>query len=266
MKVKSTPNSASGLLLDIDGVLHVGDQALPGAAETLEALGEAEIPLRFITNTSTRTPEALGGKLRDMGLPVADAAIFSAVSAARRHLERSGARRIWPVVGDGIRPVFADWAIDTATPDCVLIGDIGPSWDHKLLERIFAALMQGAELVALHRNRFWQTGNGLRLDIGAYVAALEATTGRAATVVGKPDAAFFNLAAGDFDCPPSEVVVVGDDVDSDIGGAQAAGMRGLLVQTGKYRADFVARSETTPDGVIASIAELPGWLSGASVT
>lgn len=257
-------NRASGLLLDIDGVLHVGDEALPGAARTLEQLAEAGMPIRFITNTSTRTPGALGEKLRGMTLPVDDKDIFSAVSAARRHLERSGAGRIWPVVGDGIRSVFADWPIDTATPDCVLIGDIGPNWDHKLLERIFGALMQGGELVALHRNRFWQTGEGLRLDIGAYVAALEAATDRPATVVGKPDPAFFALAAADFDCAPSEIVVVGDDIDSDVGGAQAAGMRGLLVQTGKYRADFVARSEVTPDGVIASIKELSDWLSGQS--
>lgn len=258
-------DQASGLLLDIDGVLHVGDEALPGAAQALDTLSETGLPLRFITNTSTRTPEALGEKLRGMGLPVADSAIFSAVSAARRHLERSGARRIWPVVGDGIRPVFADWAIDTAAPDCVLIGDIGPSWDHKLLERIFGALMQGAELVALHRNRFWQTSKGLRLDIGAYVAALEAAIGRTATVVGKPDPTFFALAAADFDCSPAEVIVVGDDIDSDIGGARTAGMRGVLVRTGKYRADFVARSAVTPDAIIAGIAELPGWLSGETV-
>lgn len=262
MATESMRDRASGLLLDIDGVLHVGDEALPGAARTLEQLAEAGVPVRFITNTSTRTPEALGEKLRSMALPVNDKEIFSAVSAALRHLARSGAGRIWPVVGDGIRPVFADWPIDTANPDCVLIGDIGPSWDHKLLERIFGALMQGAELVALHRNRFWQTGNGLRLDIGAYVAALETATGRPATVVGKPDPAFFALAAADFDAAPSEIVVVGDDIDSDIGGAQAAGMRGLLVQTGKYRADFVARSGVTPDGVIAGIQDLPDWLSG----
>lgn len=262
MTAQSMPEKASGLLLDIDGVLHVGDEPLPGAAEALERLTETGLAVRFITNTSTRTPEALGERLRSMGLPVADAAIFSAVSAARRHLERSGAKRIWPVVGDGIRPVFTDWAIDTAAPDCVLIGDIGPSWDHKLLERIFAALMQGAELVALHRNRFWQTGKGLRLDIGAYVAALESATGLSATVVGKPDPAFFALAAADFECPPAEVVVAGDDIDSDVGGAQAAGMQGLLVQTGKYRPDFVARSPVNPDGVIASIAELPAWLAG----
>lgn len=258
-------DSVQGVLLDIDGVLHVDDAPLPGAGRTLEQLRDAGLPVRFVTNTSTRTAAQLGERLRTMGLDLPDRAIFSAVTAARRHLETRGARRVLFAVADAIRPEFSAFgAADGDDADCVLVGDIGERWDHALLERLFRALMAGAELVALHRNRYWQTTDGLRLDIGAYVAALEAATGRAATVVGKPDAAFFALAAGDMGVDPAHVLVVGDDIESDIGGAQGAGMRGVLVRTGKYRDALVARSEVRPDAIIDSIAALPGWLGLAN--
>jgi HAD superfamily hydrolase (TIGR01458 family) len=121
--------------------------------------------------------------------------------------------------------------------------------------------MNGAKLVAMHRNKYWQTENGLRMDIGAFVAGLEYVAGCEAMVIGKPSQEFFKLAIQSLGLPTPNVAMIGDDIEADVGGAQAAGLTGILVRTGKYRADTVARSTVRPDADLDSIADLPGWLS-----
>ncbi|MHA7835581.1 MAG: TIGR01458 family HAD-type hydrolase, partial [Algiphilus sp.] len=250
-------------LLDIDGVLHVGDTPVDGAVEALQWLRRQDIPHRFITNTSTRTPETLANTLSGMGIEVSADQLFSAVTATQRYLTQRGHRHPLLVLDDAVRASFGADDNEPDAPDCVVIGDIGSRWDHALLGRLFQALMQGAELIAMHRNRYWQSAEGLSLDIGCYVAGLEYAAQVEATVIGKPNATFFALAAADMARTPAQCVMVGDDIDSDIGGAQAAGMRGLLVQTGKYREDASQRASVTPEAVLPSIAALPDWLQSA---
>jgi len=259
----SKPPDIEAVLLDIDGVLHAGEEAVSGAVEALDALAGREIPHRFITNTSTRTPRQLADKLQAIGLDIPADRIFSAVTATQRYLAKQGHSRPMLVVDEGLHDLFNVDDPEPENPDAVVIGDIGPRWDHALLNRLFAALMQGAELVAMHRNRFWQAGHGLALDIGCYVAGLEYAADIEATVVGKPNAAFFQLAAADMEVDPTRCVMVGDDIESDVGGAQNAGMRGVLVQTGKYRNAAVQRSRVRPDATLPSIADLPAWLDKA---
>lgn len=121
-------------------------------------------------------------------------------------------------------------------------------------------MVNGAELIALHKNKFWQTQTGLRMDIGAFVAGLEYVTGKPATVIGKPAGAFFQMALQPLGLPVSHVAMVGDDIDSDVGGAQQVGLVGVLVKTGKYREDYVANSLVRPDMLIDSVADLLVYL------
>lgn len=120
--------------------------------------------------------------------------------------------------------------------------------------------MDGAELVALQKNRFWLTADGLSLDVGAFVAALEYATRRDAYVVGKPARAFFILPLDNLGVDADAAVMVGDDIESDIGGALDAGLRAVLVRTGKYRPDVAAASGIEPTAVVASIADVPPLL------
>jgi HAD superfamily hydrolase (TIGR01458 family) len=124
--------------------------------------------------------------------------------------------------------------------------------------------MDGAELIALQKNRFWMTPSGLSLDVGPFVTALEYAAATEAYVVGKPAPGFFDTTLATIPAEPWRSVMVGDDVESDIGGAQRAGLTGILVRTGKYRDDAVRASGVVPDAVIDSIADLPGLLARAS--
>ncbi|MBT8146530.1 MAG: TIGR01458 family HAD-type hydrolase [Gammaproteobacteria bacterium] len=250
----------SGILFDLDGVLYVGNQAIEGAIATLSWLRERQIPFRFITNTSTRSAADVAGKLNSMGFTIDADDIFSAVTATREFLLKHGSPSVHLLVRESLKADFAEFPQQQTVPDFVVVGDIGAAWDYQLLNRVFRELMAGARLVAMHMNKYWQTEQGLQMDIGAFVAGLEFVSGQQSTVIGKPSKDFFHLATESMGLDPEQVLVVGDDIENDIGGAQAAGLQGALVKTGKYRDILVKKSEITPNAIIQSIANLPTLL------
>jgi len=253
-----------GLLIDLDGVLYVGGEAIPGAREALDRLGETGIARRFVTNTTTRTAGEVAAKLADLGFQVELEEIFSPVVATRRFLERheGSAPSVHLLVRDSILPEFEDFPRDRAEPDYVIVGDIGAAWSYQLMNTAFRQLMKGAELIAMHRNKFFETEEGLHLDIGAFVAGLEYVTGNSARIIGKPSPDFFDLGIQSLGLPPEQIAMVGDDVDSDVGGGQAVGLNGVLVRTGKFRQGYVEESGVEPEAILDSIAGLPAWCKG----
>jgi HAD superfamily hydrolase (TIGR01458 family) len=210
-------------------------------------------------------------RLGDNGIDVSVGEVFTAVHAAVGWLKRRGVRVISPFVAeDALEDVkefelvggTAGEVASTQTPEAVVIGDIGDRWSHQLLNEAFRYVMDGSQLLALQRGRYWLGPTGLEIDAGSYVAALEYATGKAAVVCGKPNVEFFEAAIADLGLlthgrsADRPIVMVGDDLWSDIEGAQRAGLQGWLVRTGKFRQDVLESSAIVPDRVIASVAEL----------
>lgn len=186
---------------------------------------------------------------------------MTAPVAAATWLEERRARRILPVLH---RPTLRDlsqFQIDFQNPEYVLVGDLGDDWSVAILNEAFQALMSGAELVAIQKNRYWRQRNRLVLDAGAFVAALEFSSGKTATVVGKPSPQFFLAATEALGLPPDQVAMVGDDLEGDVEGARNAGLQGIAVRTGKYRPEDEQRAAAVSDMVLDSVADLPAWLS-----
>ena len=249
------------ILLDLDGTLYVGDSPISGAIECLATLRAQGIALRFLTNTTTKSQQQLIDQLRAMGFALGDDELISAPVAARIALEKLQQQagrplRIWPLVASAIQTDFSDFIHDEQQPDYVVLGDIGERWDLELINRLFNAMHGGAELIALHKGRFWQTSDGLKADIGFFVAGLEYVCSKQALIMGKPNRDFFQLILDSAGVAASETLMVGDDIDSDVGGAQQMGMRGCLVKTGKFRESYFAQSDVRPDWVLDSIAAL----------
>jgi HAD superfamily hydrolase (TIGR01458 family) len=247
-----------GFLFDLDGTLYVGDTPLPGAIEAIERLEEQEVPRRFLTNTTRFSRRELASRLEAMGFPIAPDEIFTAPLAAAGWLQDRGIQRISLYLPASTRADFQAFDDTAESPEAVVVGDLGAEWDFATLNRAFRQLLEGATLVALQRNRYWKTADGLTLDAGPFVAALEYAAGVDATVVGKPSAAFFRLAAASMGLAPELITVVGDDLPADVGGARAAGMRGVLVRTGKFREEELATSAIRPDGVAGNLLEAIG--------
>ena len=249
-----------GVLLDLDGTVYQAGSRIPGARRAVDAIRRSGLALRFATNTTRRPRSALAERLAALGIEAAVADIVTAPRAAAVWLAGRGARRVaFHMAGDTLRE-FSDFTVDDETPEAVVVGDLGPGWTFDRLNRAFRQVHGGARLVAMQKNRYWQTADGLTLDAGPFVAALEYATGQTATVAGKPSAAFFTSAADSMGLAPTDVVVVGDDIDTDVRGGMAAGAKGVLVRTGKFRTDDLDGPGRAPDAVIASIAEAPRLL------
>jgi HAD superfamily hydrolase (TIGR01458 family) len=254
-------HAIDGLLLDIDGVLLVSWEPIPGSIEAFEEIRRVGLPVCLITNTTTHPRTELAEILRGAGFSVEARQIVTAVTATAEHLRTSHAGASVFVLSDGDARDDMEGVSLVASPeeaDVIVLGGASDAFTYPTVTSVFRRLMDGAALVAMHRNFYWRTARGLELDAGAYVAGLEVASGVQAEVCGKPSAAYFHAALGVLGVPAERAAMVGDDVLNDVEGARAAGLIGVLVRTGKYRPG----DETVgaPDAVIDRLGDLPAWL------
>jgi HAD superfamily hydrolase (TIGR01458 family) len=248
------------VLLDLDGVLYVEDEPIAGAPEAVATLRDAGLSLRFVTNTTASPRRRILERLERLGFAVEPAELATPAALAVRHCLDAGHRRVALVMNEDVKEDFAALEEVSRGAGAVIVGDLGSAFGYDVLNRAFRLLMDGAELVALQRNRYWLTPGGLSLDVGPFVAALEYAAATTAHVVGKPAPAFFETILATAGATAAEAAMVGDDVESDVGGAQRAGLAGILVRTGKYREDAVRAAGVRPDATVDSIAAVPALL------
>jgi HAD superfamily hydrolase (TIGR01458 family) len=252
------------VLLDIDGVLTVSWQPVPGAVEAVARLRAAGFAIALVTNTTSRTRAWIAAALADAGFAIGAGDIFTAPAITAAYLAQHypGARCALLNSGDiaDDLPGVGIIADEDVTPDVVILGGAGPEFSYPALNRVFGYLLGGARLVAMGRNLYWRTGTGLQLDTGAFLPGLEQAAGVPAEVTGKPAAAFFATALAALGAGAAQTVMVGDDIEADVLAAQRHGLTGVLVRTGKYRPETHRGAASPPDHVLDSVADLPGLL------
>jgi HAD superfamily hydrolase (TIGR01458 family) len=254
--------NVQALLLDLDGVLYVEDEPVAGAREAVAELRERGLALRFVTNTTSRPRRLILDRLRRLGFEVAPGELSTPAALAVAHCIEHDRRRALLLVRDDVLEDFAELEAADEGVDAVVVGDLGEEFGYEVLNRAFGHVMDGAELIALQKNRYWLRPEGLALDVGPFVAALEYATRRDALVVGKPSKDFFAAILAGIPLEPSSAAMVGDDVETDVGGALDAGLAGILVRTGKYRDDALRAAGIVPTAVVDSIADVPALLDG----
>jgi HAD superfamily hydrolase (TIGR01458 family) len=253
----------AAILLDVDGVLHVSGAPIAGAAAAVRRLRADGHRIRFVTNSTTRSRAQIGEQLRTMGIEVEDEELQTTGAVAARALK---GKRVLALTMPGLLDDLEGLQLVGMNVDAVLLGgadegeETGRVFSYLNLNRAFHELEAGAELYCLHKNRWWQTADGARLDAGAFVAGLEYAADIEATVLGKPSNAYFAAALEALDAEAGLTWMIGDDLEGDIVGAHKHGMKTLLVRTGKFRPDDVERSSIQPDGIVSSIAQVPDWL------
>jgi HAD superfamily hydrolase (TIGR01458 family) len=257
----------AAILLDVDGVLHVSGAPIAGAAAAVRRLRADGHRIRFVSNTTTRSRAQIGDQLRAMGIEVDDDELQTTGAVAARVLK---GKRVLALTMPGLLDDLEGLQLVGMNVDAVLLGgadegeETGRIFSYLNLNRAFHELEAGADLYCLHKNRWWQTAEGARLDAGAFVAGLEYAAEIEATVLGKPSNAYFAAALDALNAEAGLAWMVGDDLETDIVGAHKHGMKTLLVRTGKFRPDDVERSQVQPDGIVSSIAQLPDWLENNS--
>jgi len=260
----SSSHAVRGVLFDMDGVLYNDERPIAGAVETVEWVQGHGIPHLFLTNTTSKCCAALSEKLLRLGIRSAETEILTPAAAAVEWLRTAPDGQIALFVRQSARREFAGLPClpDNAEHGAayVVVGDLGDLWDYRTLNRAFRLLHNNpkAELIALGMTRYWLASDGLSLDVAPFVVALEHAAGRDALVFGKPAARFFLAAAERLGLDGRDILMVGDDLETDVGGAQAAGLKGALVKTGKFHPSDL-EATIRPDAVFDSIADLPNW-------
>ncbi len=248
-----------GVLLDVGGVVYVGDTALPGAVDAVAKLKAAGLPVRCVTNT-TRTPLwGIVDRLRGMGLDITAEDVFTPARAARSYIEE---HKLVPhlIVHPALRE---DLAVDTpGSRKAVVVADAADGFTYAALNAAYRELNRGAEFLALAANRtFMDEDHELSMDVGAFVAALEYASGQKAVVLGKPSPEFYASAVSSLGCDMADAVMIGDDAEADVAGALSAGVgAGVLVQTGKYATGDEEAHKPSPTYIARDLANAVDWV------
>nr|XP_032818504.1 phospholysine phosphohistidine inorganic pyrophosphate phosphatase isoform X1 [Petromyzon marinus] len=263
----------AGLLLDINGVLYDGGGAgggvaIAGSVDAVSRIKQSGLKLRFCTNETQVTREGLALKLQRLGYAVDAGEIVAPAPAARQLLQQRGLRPhlllhrahtacILYVKRQSLNDVLPEFdGLDVSDPNCVVLGDAAEFFTYDSLNEAFRVLL-GLEtpvLLSLGRGRYYKETDGLKLDVGAYMKALEYACDVEAEVVGKPSKSFFMAAVNDMGLTPSQVLMIGDDIVNDVGGAQLCGISALQVRTGKFMPSDEHHPSVKADGVVDNLA------------
>ena len=255
-----------GVLLDISGVIYVGDKLLPGALDAINRLRTANLSVRYVTNTTSTSKRSILAKITGLGVDMNADELFTPAQAACALIKREKARPHLLINPD----LMEDFAsVRDANQDgdtVVVIGDAGEDLNYQNLNAAFHQLRDGAGFLALAANRTFKDDDGeVSLDTGAFVAALEFASQRKPIVLGKPAKEFFHSAVAHMQCSPGEAVMVGDDAEADVAGAISAGLgAGVLVRTGKYSPGAEAAVDPQPTAVVDDLSGAVDWILGAN--
>ncbi len=261
------PHTISGFLIDVDGVLRIGGRTIAGAPEALAWLRGEGIPFRLLTNSTTSSRASLAANLRARGFPVDEFEIFTAAYATAAYVgERFRGVPCYLLstgdASDDFRAAGIDLVGPDGTPDAsvVVIGGAEHELTYARLNHAYRLLLNGAKLIAMHRNVAWRTEEGMTLDSGPFIEAIARAAGVRVTTVGKPSPAFFRQAMRDIALPAGRLAMIGDDAHNDIAPSQRLGITGVLVRSGK---PVTAADEAVARVTLDSIADLESWMQAA---
>ena len=251
-------NNYKGILLDLEGVIYEGSRLIDGSIETINKLLAHGFNIKYLTNTTTTSRRLVFEKLIQFKLPLIEPDIFSPAIAANIFLKKKNISRISLFTNQSLQEDFTDLVIDDLEPEAIILGDLYKEFSWEKLNKAFQIILEANPLIiALHKNRYCKRENKLGLDLGPFVAALEYATSKKSVLIGKPEKNFFNLAIEDMKLKNEEVVMIGDDIFADIGGAKNIFLSTIQVKTGKFQKKDETNVYLQPDYRINSISELP---------
>jgi len=250
-------DKVKGIIFDIDGTLVLNGQAISGAVETVARLREADFCLRFVTNTTRGNSARLAETLSKMGFILEADEIQTSVSACLHYISRHFADSAgYLAIPKNIKPLFKEIRETEHQPDFIVLGDLDDEFNYEILNRVFNFMRDGARLIAFHRNPFYFRFGKTWLDSGAFTMTLESITNQRAVIAGKPSPTLFNAAISSMSLPKNQVIVVGDDVSSDIKGAENAGLKSFLVGSGKFKPTHLTEYHIGSEAFLPQISDL----------
>ena len=261
--MKSLFKNIEGILCDIDGTLYFKGAPIQGAIDTVSHLKEIGMKILFFTNTDSKSPHGIYTILKDFGFQIQEDEIYSPIIALKEFLAKHPSKKLFLVTTQEVAREFQEYDVigENETPDFVIIGDFQDDWDVNRLNRAFQHVLQGATLLGTQGNIFYldREGNPV-IDTGSFVEMIARATKTKAKIFGKPSKDYFEQAIELINVPRENIVVIGDDYESDIQGAFNAGIRAILVKTGKGKYFVIGDGKKLPDMIIPSFSSLKEYL------
>ena len=243
------------ILIDLDGVLRVKNNPAEYLNEFLEYIRDKKIPACILSNSSTSTSKQVKKFFETNNIELS-IPIITAIDAAKIYVT-SRFEKVAVFVSDNVVEQFSD-CLDFEKPEAVLIGDIGDSWNYRLMQTIFEYIRNGAKLIAAHKNKFWEIPElGIQLDAGPFIHAIEYATSEKATLIGKPSPIYFESALVKIGSDLSKpFLMLGDDLDTDIAGSKNIGGTTILIYTGKTKPKVDSDYESVIDYEADDLSEV----------
>lgn len=257
--MKIVNKSIKGVLSDIDGVITLDDKLLPNVKETIDNLNKLSIPIRFLTNTTSKTAEQIYEILASLNLDIKEDQIFTPVDAVLKYIRKNNLKNPYLFVNENMKKMFS--SKDKQEYDSIIFGDPGTDFPVSKLEPLFRMMIDDKPLLALQMNRNYKKNGQLVLDIGAYIKALEFASNKKALNMGKPSHIFFDLALESMNLKRDDVLMIGDDIEFDVLGAKKLGIFSILVKTGKYRNGMENSFDDKPNLILNCFSELNQFLN-----
>ena len=246
------------LLIDFDGTIRIGGHPADDANEFLSFVKEKDIPAFILSNSTLKTSKDVLSFLEENNLPIIPA--MTAADATLSYV-KDNYKRVSVYCIDSIKKIFeasGSCRVDDDKPEAVVIGDIGDTWSYKILNEIFSKVYNKADIIAMHKNKFWKPdGKTLALDAGTFISAIEYATSKEAVLIGKPSPIYFRTAIKMLGYPPdSPFLMVGDDIETDIIASQQIEGKGILVYTGKTKFPLSKNYSLKPDYEAKNLTEV----------
>ena len=253
-------NNIKALLIDLEGVLYSDNKLIPGSVETIKKFRELGLKLRFLTNTTTAPRKFILEKILNFGFDIDELEIFTPIVATKNYLRDNGIKKISLFTSIEIIEEFIDYEITQKNPEAVIMGDIYKNFNWEILDQIFKLVyLDNSALIALHQNKYCMRDDKISLDLGPFVKAVEYASNKKSILMGKPEKKFFELAVKDVEESNKDILMVGDDISSDIEGSINASLKAIQVKTGKFQKKDLD-NVVQPNHRIESIADLPKLL------
>ena len=247
------------VFFDLDGTLYFKQKAIEGAIETVDYLKSKGYICRFLTNSDSKRTSYILERVKNLGFNIELDEIFTPVTASVKFLKSNREAKIYTLVSDNVVSEYEEFNLCEENVDYIVIGDCRDKVSYDILNKAFKIVGENTEILALQKGKYFYDSTGKNLDTGAFVAMMEYATGKSSKVLGKPSESFFNMLLQDLKLKPSEIIIIGDDISTDIVGANNIGAMGVLVKTGKYM-DQIKLDVAIPDLVLDSVADLKGYL------
>ncbi|NWG29634.1 MAG: HAD hydrolase-like protein [Ignavibacteriaceae bacterium] len=242
------------LLIDLDGVLKLGNSPATDVKAFFGFINENKISACILSNSTLRTGEQVREFFNSHKIELTIPAI-TAFDAALSFVKKNY-KKVQVYCRDYLIHHF-EGLIDEENPEAIVIGDIEDRWNYQVVNDIFKKVLEGTDLVAMHKNKYWNPYGELLIDAGAFIHGIEFASGKEAILIGKPSPLYFKAALESINTDIEEgFFMLGDDIENDIKAAQGIGGKGILIYTGKTKFPLDKSISIKPDFEAHSLKEV----------